>query len=224
MKVSRKLLLLSLLVTSLVVMSIAMVAPSAAQSGRCTTIGVATSGDFLVDVDENRNDGLVESQVQCKVLISPEAGTPLSGNRAIPDYTSVGGIDVWTSNARADFDIYDPAVRVCFRAAAFGVSTTDAIGPAEMEAGQSGPALMYSDARHINTLTRSSDSYSGGSRNFNALDVVTTDTYICGDISYPGSINLVPSVPGFASTDPAHPLFEDQPDRCLVPGASDCID
>lgn len=227
----KKLVLLTVLVASIAVLSLAVAAPAAAQPTHadCTRVGVITGGDILVDVSENRNDGLVPGNIQCSWLRTyPEgAGTPLSGARAIPDYTSLIGIDVWTasrSGARADFDVYDPPVRVCFDASEYGLDASSAVGPEESAAGQSGPTIMFSDARHFNTLKRSNDGYFGGSRNFVQLDVVVEDGFICGDISYPGLLNLVPGLPPRDASDPTHPNTENVPDRCLVPGASDCFD
>lgn len=227
--VTRKALLLASIVG---VMAVLMVASVSAQTQtQCNLVGAATGGDILVEAAGVRNDNLVAEEILCTVVISPGAGTPLDGNKAIPDYTAIAGVDVWTGNFNsgfaADFELYDPPVRVCFDASEFDVSATAAVGPTEMVAGQTGPALMFSDARHFNTFKRSTDAYVGGARNFNALEIVAAGRdagYICADLRYPGLVNLVPSVPVFASTDPAHPLYVDTPDRCLVPGAADCQD
>jgi hypothetical protein len=226
--VTRKALLLASIVG---VMALVLVASVSAQQTQCNLIGAATGGDILVDASGVRSDNLTAEEILCSVVIAPGAGTPLDGNKAIPDYTAIAGVDVWTGNFNsgfaADFELYDPPVRVCFRAADFGVSAEAAVGPTEMVAGQSGPALMFSDARHFNTIKRATDAYVGGARNFNALEIVEAGRavgYICADLRYPGLVNLIPSVPVFDATDPAHPLYVDQPDRCLVPGAADCQD
>lgn len=236
MKYARKLMLLTLTMVAVAMMSFA----AAAQDGEgffCSEIGVETEGAILVDLllgleagNSQREDGLIPNNIQCRLLLAREAGTPLDGNRAIEDYRAIDGIDVWTANpnVNSDFASYDPPVRVCFDASVYGLDATQAVGPEEMEAGLNGPALMYSDARHINTFKRISDPYFGGSRNFNALNIVQEGIplgYICADISHPGAINLVPIVPGFAEDDPAHPLFLDTPDRCLTDdNIDDCFD
>lgn len=233
MKVSRKLVLVAVQAASVMMLSLAMITPVAAQIGLpCVLVGQETGGDILVDVNQQvsdvRPDGLVARSIQCRLLLAREAGTPLDGNRAIEDYGAITGIDVWTANpnVNSDFASYDPPVRVCFDAAEYGLDASLAVGPEDMEAGLNGPALMFSDARHINTFKRVTDGYFGGSRNFNALNIVEEGQplgYICADISHPGAINLIPVVPGFDENDPAHPLFFDEADRCLT-DEGDCFD
>lgn len=214
------------------VMMVAVVGPASAQTRLCSEVGARTNGAILVDVpatffDAGLNNSLVPSQVGCRVLLSPEAGTPLRGNQAIPDYAAIVGVDVYTTRASSRFEIYNPPVRVCFQASSYGVSAEAAISPEDLAAGVNGPALMYSDARHVNTFKRASDPYVGGARNFVQLNVVPDGVplgYICGDLSYPGSVNLVPLVPPYDDSDPAHANFADAADRCTVAGASDCRD
>lgn len=229
MKVSRKLILISLLVSSLVVMSIALVSPAAAQGNRpCVDLGRQTGGDFLVDVSDDRNDSLNAFQIQCRVLISREAGTPIQLQRAIDDYDAIAGLDVWTASGfAADFDIYDPPVRICFNGDEFGIDPAAGVGPEELAAGENGPSIMYSDARYT-FADRLSNRYLGFSRNFTQLNVITDadNEYLCADISYPGAVLLVPGIPeNFEEDDPQHPNYGgDTPDRCLVPDSSDCFD
>jgi len=229
MKLSRKALLMVLVLGATALMSFAAAAPSAAQTGTfCSLIGQRTGGDILVDVPNSFADGLPGNAVQCRVLIRQESGTPIPAQRAINDYSAIAGIDVWTANRNADFDIYDPPVRVCFDASEFGVSAEDAVSPEDLAAGENGPALMYSDARYT-FADRFSFRYNSFSRNFTQLNVVEAgiaDGYICGDLSFPGTLNLVPGIPGiFSDDDPQHPNYAgDRPDRCLVPGSRDCFD
>jgi len=196
----------------------------------CTQIGTRTEGAILVDVpqtftDAGANDNLPRDLVGCRLLISAEAGTPLDGNQAIPDYESIVGLDVFTARASSRFEVYNPPIRVCFNATAYRLRARAAVGPDELAAGKNGPALMFSDARHVSTFQRDTDRYRGGSRNFAQLNIAADGVavnYICADLSHPGTVNLIPQVPSYAGADPAHPNFPDSPDRCVVAGGADC--
>ncbi|MBC7870374.1 MAG: hypothetical protein H7Y09_06000 [Chitinophagaceae bacterium] len=235
MKISRKLLLLTFVVGALALLSVAMVSTSSAQNGVfCVDVAELTDGDILVDVPGAFSDDLQQFQVQCNVLSGSvgrrEAGTPVDNQATVEDYGSVAAVDVWTATrpGGADFDIYDPAVRVCFNADSYGVDATAAVGPVESATGAVGPALLFSDAR-VNFADRLSNAaYRGFSRAVTQLDIVAEGRdlgYVCGDINYPGTVNLSPGLPLDREDDsPYHPNYPNQPDRCFIPGASDCFD
>lgn len=248
MRVSRKALLMVLVLGAMTLMSIASVAPAGAQivGTACENVGVRTGGDVLVDVPQNFRDGLPASAVQCSVKIAGtqaqgEAGTAIIRQRQVPDYAAVVAVDVWTANSSvaADFAPYNPPVRVCFDASEYGLDASAAVSPGE----GNGPALMFSDARHYITQNqvgsygqpRTSDDFNNneGARNVNQLNVVPAgiaDGYICGDLSWPGTISLVPGLPqDRADGDVDHPNFPGHtPDRCFVDDAGnligDCFD
>jgi hypothetical protein len=235
MKINRKLLLLTLVVGALALLSVAMVSTSSAQNSfYCVDVGNATGGDILVDVPSDFTDDLEQFQVQCNVLSGSvgrrQAGTPVDNQATVEDYGSIAAVDVWTATrpGGADFDIYDPAVRVCFSADAYGVDAASAVGPVESATGAVGPALLFSDARVIFADRLSSASYGGFSRAVSQLNIVAEGIdlgYICGDISYPGTVNLTPGLPLDREDDsPYHPNYPNQPDRCFIPGSDDCFD
>lgn len=240
MKVSRKALLLLVLVSAVVTMSFAMTSSAAAQGNRepCTTVGQRTSNNILVDVPSNLAYGTVTESVQCRVLNTsadrPNVGTPIVGQRLTLDYPSaIVAVDVWTARGGtgSDFDPYSPAVRVCFKASAYGVDAATAVGPAESAAGQVGAAIMYSDARYIFADRFANNPYGGYSRNATQLDIVDAGRelgYVCADLGGPGLATLVSGLPGRAANDPLHPNYGgDTPDRCRIPssqGGRDCLD
>lgn len=225
MRVSRKLFLLVALVAILAALS---VIPTIAQEqDQCEQIAGLTGGSVLVDVPDAFTTGPQPGNVLCTVLFAEEAGTPMSGAKAIPDWNAVYGVDVWTGTdpGGADFEFYDPPVRVCFLAEDFAgdIVAEEAIGPVEFADGVDGPFLAFQDARYFTTPDQIGNAYDGFSRTFSVLEPVEAGIelgYICGDISNPGAVILVPGV--VASS--YNPLEETTPDRCLFSGAGDCQD
>lgn len=207
--------------------------PTASAQGNnpCWDVGRKTGGSILVDVPRAFTHNLDRNAVQCKLLVPYEAGTPIVGQRAILDYPgALDGLDIWTATRAngANFDIYDPPVRICFNAEANNLDVEKAVGPDESAAGEFGPTIMYSDARFTFADRLLNNAYLGPSRNFTQLEVVVDAErdYICADIAYPGAVLLLSSLPGGIDEDsPNHPNYQgDIPDRCLTPGSDDCID
>lgn len=245
MKVSRKLFLLSVMVGALVVMALASVSTAGAQDFddfTCTDLGRVTGGDILVDVPNNLSTGVPTDAIQCR-LFEPlagsdrgsdaaEAGNVIARQETRRNYNLLVGVDVWTASnpgATADFRVFDPPVRVCFDASFWGVSAADAVSPEDSAAGLFGPALVFSDARHYITQqevgsygnpTSNEFTDSEGARNLNQLNIVEAgraEGYICGDLSWPGTVNLVAGLPGRDADDRDHPNYDGHnPDRCLI--------
>lgn len=239
MKISRKVALLITLVGILGIMSFAFASTTFAQNGDfCTDIGLNTDGDILVDVPQEL-DGIAREQVQCNIFIGAlgrqQSGTPVDNQRVVLDYpVAIAGLDVWTrpsgSRGGADFDVYDPPIRICFTdgyVADYGYSAADAVSPEDSAAGLVGPSIVFQDARYTFADRLSNASYRSFSRNVTQLNIVPEGRdlgYICADISWPGAVVLVSQLPLDREEDsPYHPNYGgDTPDRCRYPGASDC--
>ncbi|MDX1990825.1 MAG: hypothetical protein SF029_00450 [bacterium] len=183
MKITRKLALLIITVGILSILSVAMVAPVAAQpTGACVDIGRLTSGAILVDVPtEQQLGGIPTNAVQCRVLArngefardtaaGGSVGTPREGqtlNRASDNALDYGqtlaSIDVWIAgDVAGDFfgwfgtrDTINP-VRVCFRATDADIEL--ARNPGEGEIGAEGRFLIFNDARYFNANAAASRS------------------------------------------------------------------
>lgn len=215
--------------TALVILPAAVAAQG---NNPCWDMGRKSGGDVLVDVpetfDPQTTNNLDRNQIQCRELFREQAGTPVEEQSAVMDYRdALIALDIWTASRPdgANFEVYDPPIRICFDSAAFGVSASDAVGPAQLAAGENGPSIMYSDARYTFADRLSNNAYLGPSRNLTQLNVIVADEYICADISYPGSVVLVSGIPeGRGIDSPYHPNYGgDLPDRCLMPGDDDCI-
>lgn len=222
---SRRSLIVLLLVGLFLTVSAVAAQNPGALSVRCTQVGVRTGNEILVDVEGAT--GRDDVAVSCTVNVlngnpvddgdNREVGTPRTGYR-VPlsrdQYPTVyDSIDVFVvkGDGASIYGWFVKPVRVCF-----GVDAADAaaMNPADPFDEANPLYVVFSDARYFQDAKGTGSNQPA--RNVTVLNVVPEGlelSYVCADIDNPGSVSLVDNLnPGVKLA------VQPSADRCLYAG------
>jgi LysM repeat protein len=181
----------------------------------CGQVGAVTQGEILVDVPYNATP--VGFNTGCNILTinfegddsniqQGAVGTSRYLRRIPVDYGRVvDAVDVYAlGNEVSNFGFFSQPVRVCFR-----TPTPQSL------------YVVFTDARYYQ------EAFDEPARTVQILSPVPAGFekgYACGDITVPGTVSLVTSLPVVDVNNPLHPYAPlPRPDRCLYNGDPSCV-